>query len=219
MKNDCSIVRDLLPLYVEDMVSKDTAEFVDEHLKDCTDCSEELKMLKEGGITETESEIAEAEKAKAKSFKKVMKKLNTRFNSFFSLLIVFAIVLGAAWSESETLLNNILLMPIIGAFGYFVFSYKAFYKIPLLVTLTQLFIHCIKLVDYQDYFVWCAVVYSHFALIGVIIAWLLHFTFKKEEFIKNKIAKIILKVVAFCLALALVAGIGFLVFVFFFYLR
>ena len=28
MKNECSIVRDILPLYAEKMVSKDTAEFV-----------------------------------------------------------------------------------------------------------------------------------------------------------------------------------------------
>ena len=32
MKNECSIVCDLLPLYAEDMVSEDTAEFVKEHL-------------------------------------------------------------------------------------------------------------------------------------------------------------------------------------------
>ena len=33
MKNECSIVQDILPLYVEDMVSEDTAGFVKEHLR------------------------------------------------------------------------------------------------------------------------------------------------------------------------------------------
>ena len=28
MKNECSIIRDILPLYVENMVSEDTSEFV-----------------------------------------------------------------------------------------------------------------------------------------------------------------------------------------------
>ena len=32
MKNECSIVCDLLPLYAEDMVSEDTAEFVKEQI-------------------------------------------------------------------------------------------------------------------------------------------------------------------------------------------
>ena len=33
MKNECSFVRDVLPLYFENMVSEDTAAFVEEHLK------------------------------------------------------------------------------------------------------------------------------------------------------------------------------------------
>lgn len=38
MKNECSIVCDLLPLYAEDMVSEDTAEFDKEHLGTCPTC-------------------------------------------------------------------------------------------------------------------------------------------------------------------------------------
>ena len=47
MKNECNIVRDLLPLYVEDMVSEDTESFVKEHLKDCPGCRAELEKLQE----------------------------------------------------------------------------------------------------------------------------------------------------------------------------
>ncbi|MBQ2755397.1 MAG: zf-HC2 domain-containing protein, partial [Oscillospiraceae bacterium] len=46
MKNECSIVRDILPLYVEDMVSADTSAFVEEHLEKCAECREEWKNLK-----------------------------------------------------------------------------------------------------------------------------------------------------------------------------
>ena len=46
MKNECSIVCDLLPLYAEDMVSEDTAEFVKEHLGNCPTCSAELEKLR-----------------------------------------------------------------------------------------------------------------------------------------------------------------------------
>ena len=45
MKQECSIVRDLLPLYVEDMVSPDTAEFVGEHLAACETCQAEYQSL------------------------------------------------------------------------------------------------------------------------------------------------------------------------------
>lgn len=40
----CGIVRDLLPLYIEDAISEETKKFVDEHLKICGDCKNELKL-------------------------------------------------------------------------------------------------------------------------------------------------------------------------------
>ena len=47
MKNECSIVRDILPLYAENMVSEDTAEFVKEHLENCSACRAELEKMRE----------------------------------------------------------------------------------------------------------------------------------------------------------------------------
>lgn len=47
MKNECSIVRDILPLYVENLVSEDTAEFVKEHLENCHACRAELEKIRE----------------------------------------------------------------------------------------------------------------------------------------------------------------------------
>ena len=48
MKNECSIVRDVLPLYLEKMVSEDTVAFVEEHLKSCSECAGELEAMKAG---------------------------------------------------------------------------------------------------------------------------------------------------------------------------
>lgn len=48
MKRECSIVRDVLPLYFENMVSEDTAAFVKEHLERCPGCAAELEQLKSG---------------------------------------------------------------------------------------------------------------------------------------------------------------------------
>ena len=46
MKNECSYVRDVLPLYFENMVSEDTAAFVEEHLKTCPGCFSELEAMR-----------------------------------------------------------------------------------------------------------------------------------------------------------------------------
>ena len=44
MKISCNIIEDLLPLYVDDMVSEDSRQLVEEHLKECTTCQ---KMMEE----------------------------------------------------------------------------------------------------------------------------------------------------------------------------
>lgn len=46
MKISCNIIRDILPLYAEDMVCKETREFVDGHLRECDACTKELAELK-----------------------------------------------------------------------------------------------------------------------------------------------------------------------------
>lgn len=38
MKNECHIVRDLMPLYTEGMLSNESAAFVKTHLETCEDC-------------------------------------------------------------------------------------------------------------------------------------------------------------------------------------
>ena len=46
MKISCNIIRDLLPLYAEDLASEDTRLLVEEHLCDCETCSWELDSVK-----------------------------------------------------------------------------------------------------------------------------------------------------------------------------
>lgn len=46
MKITCDIIKDLLPLYAEDMVSQDSKKLVDDHLCGCDGCAKELAELK-----------------------------------------------------------------------------------------------------------------------------------------------------------------------------
>lgn len=79
MKNECSIVRDILPLYLENMVSDETGAFVKEHLKGCSECTAELEALKAGPKVEKigsemrdslEVEVMKSMKATRKKFRK-----------------------------------------------------------------------------------------------------------------------------------------------------
>ena len=50
MKINCSIVDDLLPLYLEDMCSEDSAAALEEHLQECAACREKLARMKNSDI-------------------------------------------------------------------------------------------------------------------------------------------------------------------------
>lgn len=46
MKIKCNVIKDILPLYVEKIVSEDTKILVEEHINDCIDCKKELDEMK-----------------------------------------------------------------------------------------------------------------------------------------------------------------------------
>lgn len=85
MRNECSIIRDLLPLYAENMVSSNTAAFVGEHLKGCEACRKEYERTRE---PESAQETADAAPLLKLRRKMRVKKIQT-----IALTAVFVITL------------------------------------------------------------------------------------------------------------------------------
>ena len=48
MKISCAIIKDLLPLYYDDVCSKESKVLVEEHIADCEDCKAELLTMGKG---------------------------------------------------------------------------------------------------------------------------------------------------------------------------
>ena len=182
MKTECSVVRDLLPLYVEDMVSPETAHYVKSHLADCPECQAELANLKEGAeLSAIETRVA-PKSDDAKPFKKMMKRMNRQFYSIAYAAIIFFIFLGFGWTAGNNLMYNSLIMPLVGIFGYYVFKWKAVYKVPVLLLIIDLAVFAFQLVEigFADTLMW-TVLYAIFVLVGVAIAFLLHYALRKED--------------------------------------
>ena len=182
MKTECCVVQDLLPLYIENMVSPETRIYVEEHLAFCAECRSELEYLTEGGQIPTVDVVQIKESESVKPFRRIMKRLRARFYMLAYSLIIFFIFLGFAWTGGENLMYNSLIMPVVGIFGYYVFGWKAVYKMPLLLLVIDLAVFAFQLVEigFADTLNWTGL-YSIFVLIGVAIAFLLHFAFKKED--------------------------------------
>ena len=77
---------------------------------------------------------------------------------------------------------NSLIMPVVGVFGYYIFRWTAVYKMPLLLLIINTFLSVFKLVEIDLYsaFLW-TLIYSIFVLVGIAIAFLLHYAFRKEK--------------------------------------
>ncbi len=50
MKTDCEIIRDLLPLYVDEICSEKSRQLVDEHLQECGECGDLMCRLRKTEI-------------------------------------------------------------------------------------------------------------------------------------------------------------------------
>ena len=80
MKNECSVVRDILPLYLENMISKETAESIKEHLENCPDCAAEFEAMKSGKTVEKIGEEVQSdfEAEVLKSIKNIRRKFRKK---------------------------------------------------------------------------------------------------------------------------------------------
>ena len=83
---DCGIVKDLLPLYAEDMASEETAAFVKTHLETCEDCRKAYEEMK----APVEADPA----APLKTVKKAVKKRGLLIAGLIACLVA-ALLVGA----------------------------------------------------------------------------------------------------------------------------
>ena len=94
MKQECSIVQDLLPLYVENMVNADTAAFIRAHIETCPGCAAALAAMQ--GDKEAEAAEARRRENDAQVIAAMRKKVARRvFRSVAAVAAAAAIVCGA----------------------------------------------------------------------------------------------------------------------------
>lgn len=89
--NKCNVIRDLLPLYADEVCSEDSREVVEEHLANCKECKQELDdYCYNTGLPEVNTDEV------LKKFKKKMSKKNL-IRIAVSVILSLAIILGGTY--------------------------------------------------------------------------------------------------------------------------
>ena len=93
MKIPCSVVRDLLPLYAEEMIEEETRALVDEHLEECSECSQKLEEIKAAAAVPAENTAVDT----AKPLLALKKMINKRrwITAAIAALCVFILLVSA----------------------------------------------------------------------------------------------------------------------------
>ena len=113
MSDKCNLIKDILPLYVEDMVSADTREFVSEHLEHCAECHAEFERMQKATKfipdTDPDTDIVPLKRVKRDLF---IKRLQTICFTAILACAIVTIVFGILTSPkffpyADNLLNVI----------------------------------------------------------------------------------------------------------------
>lgn len=86
-KISCDIIKDVLPLYLDGVVSEDTREMVEEHLCSCDSCRREAEVLKQDLVLPPMRNLQFSEV-------KVLKKLKSKFRKKNTIIFISAVVIA-----------------------------------------------------------------------------------------------------------------------------
>ncbi len=167
-KISCDMCLDLMPLVQDGVASEDSRLAVAHHIKDCPTCAK----------------LFEGELPLPSDSKKLLEKIQRKVRTFSTLLLMFGIFYGLGLTAGNGVFYNVVIMPVIGGLGYYLFRWRSLYLIPALLFVTHLATNALGLgeehLNLTMLLMWTGI-YCAIAFIGFVIAALLHFALKKEE--------------------------------------
>ena len=90
MKISCNVIKDILPLYVEDLASEESRSVVEQHISSCDKCKKELEDMQSTDIPPMDTDIKPLKKARDKMKRKEYQTII--FTTAITLVIVMAIM-------------------------------------------------------------------------------------------------------------------------------
>lgn len=101
MNKHCEVIRDLLPLYADDVCSTASKNIIEEHLRECPECSAMLEKLRnheiEEDLTEEKEQVISRQ---AKQFKRRSTTVGSVISGIFMIPILICLVINLVTGAS-----------------------------------------------------------------------------------------------------------------------
>ncbi|TKI53623.1 hypothetical protein FC756_23015 [Lysinibacillus mangiferihumi] len=104
---NCNIIKDLLPSYIDEICSEETAKAVEKHIEHCEECQRSLQMMKQSAnsIQITTNEVAVAKEP----FRRINKK--RRIQVLLAVVLTFMMTIIGAWIIQDVGAVNDIFFP------------------------------------------------------------------------------------------------------------
>ena len=182
-KISCDICMDLIPLVKDGIASQESCNAVKNHIDNCERCKAEFDEIKEKNKLNNENIKM--------NDKKIISKIKKRLINGAIIMIILGSFIGVGISESEWMFYNVIIMPIVGGIGYFIFRKKS-YIVPISIFILTYVWDFIKYIierqtsqmSWKEILIVPAVwanIYTGLCVLGILIGFLLYIAFKKES--------------------------------------
>lgn len=94
MKYSCNLIRDLIPLYCDEICSEESKEVVETHMEECEDCRDFYDAMKQTTLVQESIEDSSYEDQQIASMKKIKKKWKKKNIAFGTVGIIIGTVIA-----------------------------------------------------------------------------------------------------------------------------
>ena len=110
---NCNLIKDLLPLYIENLLSIESENIVKNHLENCEECREELIILKENDSIQIEISENKIEQNGEKLLNKIKKSQDRIKYTFILFSMILAVSNGYLSSGFMSTIPLVIIIPFI----------------------------------------------------------------------------------------------------------
>lgn len=179
MKLPCGVISDLIPLVKDGVANEESKNIVKEHIKICDSCKNEFEMFESINIQQ--------------QFIRDTKVLSAIKRSIFitqiAVLVVGAII-GIGLTGTMGMFYNFMIMPIIGIISFITLKKRSYITLISIFVLTYVWQIIDLMIETKGKISWWilqsglvvySLIYTGLVALGIIIAMLLGFAFRKED--------------------------------------